>query len=99
MNDDRELQCLDDLLSRKFKPVPGEAPPGFEARVMATVMNSKRELSLWDFLRAAASPILVSGWAAALVLALVAFSGLNASNEITMAALVNGESVVRWLAL
>lgn len=99
MNEDKVYQKLDRLLSGVFAPLEGAATPGFEARVMARIMETRREQSFWDFLREAASPILVSGWATAALLAFVALKGLGESRDIALAALVNGDAVSRWLVL
>ena len=99
MSEDKVYQKLDRLLSGTFRPLEAKATPGFEARVMARIMETRREQSFWDFLREAASPILVSGWATAALLAFVAFKGLGASRDIALAALVTSDSVSRWLVL
>lgn len=97
---DKDLERLDALFSGVFQPGgEGCATPGFEARVMARIMETRREPSLWDILRELAKPVLVSGWATAAVLGILALRGLSASNDVVMAALVNGDTVTRWLAL
>jgi len=99
MNEDKVYQKLDSLLSGVFGPLDGAATPGFEARVMARIMDTRREQSFWDFLREAASPILVSGWATAALLAFVALKDMGESRDIALAILVNGDAVSRWLVL
>jgi len=99
MNGNKDLERLDALLSGTFRPVAGGAAPGFEARVMARILETRREVSLWDILREAAKPILVSGWATAAVLGLLALKGLNSGGDQVMAALLSGDAVSRWLVM
>jgi hypothetical protein len=100
MKGDKDMQRLDALLAGAFAP-GGEscALPGFEARVMARIADVRREPTLWDILRMAARPILVSGWAAAAVLGVLALKGVSAGGDMAVAALVNGDAMARWMAL
>lgn len=99
MNDKEHFEKLDMLLARSFKPGGPGATPGFEARVMASILSTRRQDSLWDVLRAAARPLLVSGWAAAAILGFLALRGLGASDDAMVAAFMNGGAAARWLVM
>ena len=98
MSQEKDFQCLDKLLAGAFGPSKGGATPGFEARVMARIMAA-REPSVWELLREAAKPLLVSGWLAAAILGVLTIKGLHASSDYAMAAIMNGDAVTRWLVL
>ena len=67
--------------------------------LMARIMAARSDPCVWELLQAAAKPLLVSGWAAAAILALVALSGLHTGNDYAVAAIINGDTVTRWLVL
>lgn len=99
MSDDRRTKMLDRLLEEAFAAREGHAPLGFEASVMARIAGLASRENFWDVLRAVARPLLVSGWAAAAVLGLLAWSGLEQGREVAMAAIMNADSVTSWLVL
>lgn len=99
MNEEKSLTLVDGLLEDAFAPKGGEAPQSFECGVMARITGLQRGESFWDVLRAVARPLLVSGWAAAALLGLVAWRGLDHGREVAMAAVMNADAVSRWLAL
>lgn len=99
MNGNKNLEKLDMLLADAFKRDGGGATPGFEGRVMAHILSKRTRDSIWDVLRAAAKPLLVSGWAAAVILAVMAFSGSGNSGDAVVAAFMNGGAASRWLVM
>lgn len=100
MSAEKDFQRLDILLGKTFAgKVDSSATPGFESRVMARIMEARRELSLWDVLRSVARPILYSGWAAAAVLALVVLTGQDNSSQHLLASVMTDSPVTQWLVL
>lgn len=98
MNRESEFHHLDLLLAEEFAPAAAQAPPGFTARVMAAVAESGRS-SLWEALLAAAKPLLVTGWAAAGLLAFLAVKAVDSGHDAVMVALMSADTAARWLAL
>ena len=100
MSQEKEFQRIDVLLGNAFAhKAETSATPGFESRVMARIMELRREPSLWDVLRGVAKPILYSGWAAAAVLALVVVFGQESANQQVLASVMSGSPVTQWLVL
>jgi hypothetical protein len=99
MSEEKDFQRLDSLLADVFHQGTTEAPPGFQARVMARIGEVAQRDFVWDMLRVAAKPLLVSGWAAAAILAVVALKGLGQGQDIALAALMNGDTLSRWIVL
>jgi hypothetical protein len=100
MSAEKDFQRLDILLGKTFAGrLDSSATPGFESRVMARIMEARRELSLWDVLRSVARPILYTGWAAAAVLALVVLTGQDSSSQQMLASVMTNSPVTQWLVL
>ncbi|GFK93784.1 hypothetical protein NNJEOMEG_01618 [Fundidesulfovibrio magnetotacticus] len=100
MNGEKDFHRLDLLMEQAFRNHPeASATPGFEARVMARLAEARRSLSFWDILPGVARPLLASGFAAALLLGALAFSGMGRAGELALAATYSGDAVTRWLAL
>jgi hypothetical protein len=99
MSEDKYFQRLDSLLEAAFCPVAAEAPAGFQARIMARIGEKADQNTVFDILRIAAKPLLVSGWVAAGLLAYVAIQGLNHGQDLAMAAVMNGDALSRWVLL
>jgi len=100
MSGEKDFQRLDMLLGHAFSNRPeAGASPGFEARVMARLADARRKLTFWDILPGVARPLLASGWAAAILLAMAAFKGLGRAGELALAATYSGDSITRWLVL
>lgn len=100
MSQEKDFQRLDILLGKTFAETgEASATPGFESRVMARILEARREPTLWDVLRSVARPILYSGWAAAAVLALVALTGQDSSSQHLLASVMTDSPVTQWLVL
>lgn len=100
MSEEKDFQRLDMLLGHTFRNTPEAwATPGFEGRVMARLADARRRLTFWDILPGVARPLLASGWAAAIILALTTFKGLGRAGDLVLAAAYSGDTLTRWLAL
>lgn len=102
MDNDKNVAKLDALMGGWFgKEDQACAPLGLEARIMARVAQiaARREMSLWEVLGFSAKPWLITGLAAAALLAVVVYGGHGAESSNYLATALDGPLMARWAIL